>query len=144
MISPVDVSMMRAVMATFAFKYRREIPQMLSREIRRRALRARRAAERAAMTVKDGVTDTILAPLVRAWHKDGIEIVERLLRLDHRDRQDRLVGVFPVVGAAIHHGADRAEAAAAFALDHFVEERRTILHGSGEDLQHIPFIVAVH
>ncbi len=36
-----------------------------------------------------------------------------------------------------------AEAAAAFALDDFVEEGGAVFDGAGEDLQHVAFVVAV-
>ncbi len=37
-----------------------------------------------------------------------------------------------------------AEAAASFALNHFVEQRRPVFHGLGKDLQHVAFVVAIH
>src|SRR5580693_8782293 len=36
-----------------------------------------------------------------------------------------------------------AEAAASLPLNDFVEDRRPVLHGPREDLQHVPFIIAI-
>src|ERR1700761_2693477 len=37
-----------------------------------------------------------------------------------------------------------AETAAAFALDDLVEERRAVLYGTSENLQHVAFVVAIN
>ena len=119
------------------------------RHLRRGRVRPRLEAEREA-EVRGADIDRVEAGRLQ----DGVEIVERLLRLDHRDRQDRLVGVFPVVGAAIHHGADRAERAAAarrvaavldelLALGRRVDHRADDAVGAGierlhDDVGHVP------
>src|SRR5688572_26677207 len=45
--------------------------------------------------------------------QDGVEVVERLRGLDHREGDDGVVGVLRVVGAAVEQRAHRAEAARA-------------------------------
>jgi hypothetical protein len=52
----------------------------------------------------DGVTDTIVAPLVQAWHKDGIEIIEAraALILHLRDRLSTLASACHSGGKSLH------------------------------------------
>lgn len=53
---------------------------------------------------RDGVTDTIVAPLVRSWHKDGIEIIDACaaLILHLRERLSTLASACHSGGKSLH------------------------------------------